>query len=83
MCRIIYHPIFLRAKRILTSLAPPLLSAPRKVDAEAQAVETNSETVKPEDNTVAFNCSISSSSISVWLTTGTGSYQIKTSCDTI
>ena len=34
--------------------APPRLSDPRKVDAEAQAVETNCETVSPEARTFAF-----------------------------
>ena len=50
---------FWGAKRILAPLAPPLLSDPRNVEAEAQAAETNSETVKPEASTFAFKASIS------------------------
>jgi len=35
-------------------LAPPRLSEPRKVEAEAHAVETNSATDKPEAKTLAL-----------------------------
>jgi len=35
-------------------LAPPLLSEPRKVDADAQAVETSSETDKPDAKILRF-----------------------------
>ena len=35
--------------------APPRLSEPRKVDADAQAVDTSCETVRPEASTFAFS----------------------------
>jgi hypothetical protein len=44
-------------------LAPPRLSDPRNVEAEAQAVDTSCETVKPEANTAALSDSASLLSI--------------------
>jgi hypothetical protein len=44
---IIYFPIFEEARRIRAPFAPPRLSDPRKVDAEAQAVDTNCDTDSP------------------------------------
>ena len=41
--------------------APPRLSDPRKVDADDQAVLTNSVIDKPEANTLAFKEAISAS----------------------
>ncbi len=40
-------------------LAPPRLSVPRNVDADAQAVETNCEVVRPELNSLLFNAAMS------------------------
>ena len=42
-------------------LAPPLLSEPLKVDAEAQAVETNSETESPDAKIFHFKLEMSDS----------------------
>src|SRR2546422_1681084 len=53
--------------------APPRLSEPRNVEADAQAVETNSDTDTPEERILAFNAVISSSPISGWFTAGIGS----------
>ena len=44
--------------------APPRLSEPRNVDADAQAVETRSETERPEARIFAFSAAASFSSIS-------------------
>jgi hypothetical protein len=63
-------------------LAPPRLSEPRKVDAEAQAVATSSETVRPVARIFAFKSAMSFASISGWSTAGTGSCQTSTSCGT-
>ena len=57
-------------------LAPPRLSVVRKVDAEAQAVETSWETVSPLSSTLALSAATSSSDTSCWSTAGTGSCQI-------
>jgi hypothetical protein len=41
-------PILLRRQRMRAPFAPPRLSEPRNVDADAQAVETSCETDRPE-----------------------------------
>ena len=46
-------------------LAPPRLSEPRKVEAEAQAAETSSETERPEARILAFRSATSLSSTSL------------------
>src|SRR5512145_1268053 len=56
---------FWGARRMRPPLAPPRLSDPRKVDAEAQAVEINSDTDKPEDRILPLREAISCSSISL------------------
>ena len=43
--------------------APPRLSEPRNVEAEAHAVATISETDNPESSRVVFNAAISVSSM--------------------
>ena len=45
---------FWGAKRMREPLAPPRMSEPRKVEADAHATETNSETVSPESKIFAF-----------------------------
>jgi hypothetical protein len=40
-------------------LAPPRLSEPRNVEAEAQAVDTSWETVSPESSILFFSASAS------------------------
>ena len=55
--------------------APPRMSELRKVDAEAQAVETSWETDRPEARIFALRAAISSSPINSWVTGGTGSCQ--------
>jgi hypothetical protein len=49
-------------------LAPPRLSDPRKVEAEAQAVDTSSETERPEARILAFRAAMSAASTSGWST---------------
>ena len=73
---------FCGAKRIRAPFAPPRLSDPRKVEAEAHAVATNSDTVKPEEIIFDFNAAISEASINLWVTAGIGSCHIKTSAGT-
>ena len=63
-------------------LAPPRLSLPRKVDADAHAVETSCETERPEASSYSLREAMSASSISSWSTAGTGSCQISVSCGT-
>jgi hypothetical protein len=55
---------FCGARRMRAPLAPPRLSLPRKVEAEAQAVVTNWEMESPEARILAFNAAISCASIS-------------------
>ena len=50
---------FCGARRRRPPLAPPRLSEPRKVEAEAQAVETSSPTLRPEANTLALRAAMS------------------------
>jgi len=45
--------------------APPRLSEPRNVDADAQAVETNCETVRPDATIFFLSATMSLSSISL------------------
>ena len=56
-------------------LAPPRLSLPRNVDADAHAVETSWETDSPEARICAFSAAMSSAPMSSWSTAGTGSCQ--------
>merc|ERR1712127_446255 len=56
-------------------LAPPRLSVPRNVDAEAQAVATHWVTDKPDFKTLPFNSWISLSPINRCALAGTGSCQ--------
>ena len=44
--------------------APPRLSEPRNVEADAQAVETSCDTVRPEARIFAFSAAMSCSLIS-------------------
>src|SRR5579863_7005136 len=50
---------FCGLSRIRAPLAPPRLSEPRNVDAEAHAVETNCETERPDERIFAFRAAIS------------------------
>ena len=63
-------------------LAPPRLSEPRNVEAEAQAVEANWDTDRPEPRIFAFKATMSCSPISGWFTAGIGSCQISGSFGT-
>jgi hypothetical protein len=45
--------------------APPRLSEPRKVDADAHAVETNSEIDRPDARIFAFSAALSRASINL------------------
>ncbi|SQA02555.1 Uncharacterised protein [Serratia marcescens] len=55
---------FCGARRMRAPLAPPRLSEPRKLEAEAQAVETSADTGRPEASTAFFSAAMSCSSIS-------------------
>ena len=55
---------FCGARRMRAPFAPPRLSVPRKVDADAQAVETSCETDSPEPRSFAFSAAMSFASIS-------------------
>jgi hypothetical protein len=57
-------------------LAPPRLSVPRNVDADAQAVETSCAIDTPEARMSRLSAAMSSAPISSWVTGGTGSCQI-------
>ena len=70
---------FCGARRMRAPLAPPRLSEPRNVEAEAQAVETRSATESPAARIRAFRSAMSAASTSGWSTSGTGSCQISTS----
>ena len=50
---------FCGARRMRAPFAPPRLSEPRKVDADAQAVETSSETDSPDASTLALSAATS------------------------
>ena len=54
---------FWGARRMRAPLAPPRLSEPRKVDADAQAVDTSCETESPEARTLLLREATSFSSI--------------------
>jgi len=73
---------FCGARRMRAPLAPPRLSLPRKVDAEAQAVRTSCAAVRPLASTWALSVAMSCASITGWSSAGTGSCQISTSCGT-
>ena len=60
-------------------LAPPRLSLPRKDEADAHAVDTSWDTVRPEARICAFRSAISAASMSWCVTAGTGSCQISLS----
>ena len=63
---------FCGARRMRAPLAPPRLSEPRKVDAEAQAVETSSATDRPDARILALSAAMSRASISGWFDRGDG-----------
>ena len=56
---------FCGARRMRAPFAPPRLSEPRKVDADAQAVETSCETDSPEARILLFREAMSFSSINL------------------
>src|SRR5512136_457494 len=56
---------FCGARRMRAPLAPPRLSEPRKVDADAQAVETSSDTDRPEARILRLREAMSLASISL------------------
>ena len=55
---------FCGARRMRAPFAPPRLSEPRNVDADAQAVETSWDTDRPEARIFAFSAAMSCSPIS-------------------
>ena len=57
------------ARRTRPPLAPPRMSVPRNVDAEAQAALTSSAVDNPESRTAAFSAAASCASIRAWSTT--------------
>jgi len=63
-------------------LAPPRMSEPRNVEADAQAVETSSDMDRPEAKILLFKELASALLISLWLTAGMGSCHISTSLGT-
>ena len=63
-------------------LAPPRLSEPRNVEADPQAVETSSDTDRPEARILPLREAASCLPISLWLTAGMGSCQMSTSFGT-
>jgi len=73
---------FCGARRMRAPLAPPRLSEPRKVEAEAQAVETSSATDRPEASSLLLSAAMSFASTSGWSTAGIGSCQIRSSAGT-
>ena len=73
---------FCGARRRRAPFAPPRRSEPRKVDADAHAVETSSETERPDARIAAFSAAMSPSSIGGCATAGTGSCQISSSSGT-
>ena len=64
------------ARRIRAPFAPPRMSVPRKLAADAHAVETSWEMVRPEARILPLRSAMSFSPISSWSTLGTGSCQI-------
>ena len=64
---------FCGVSRTRAPLAPPRLSVPRKVDADAQAAEANCEVVRPEDSTFRLSSATSDAPTRGWSTEGTGS----------
>ena len=73
---------FCGLRRMRAPFAPPRLSEPRNVDADAQAAKTSCDTERPEPRIFAFSAAISFSSMSGWSTAGIGSCQIKVSFGT-
>ena len=64
---------FCGARRIRAPLAPPRLSVPRKLAADAHAVETSCETDSPDARILPLRAAMSASPIRSWSTAGTGS----------
>ncbi len=62
--------------------APPGRSEPRKVEAEAQAMETSADTESPDARILPSSAAMSSPSINGWSTAGTGSCQTSSSAGT-
>ena len=73
---------FWGASRMRAPFAPPRLSPPRKVEAEAQAVDTSCETLSFEARIVALRAAMSFSSISLKSTFGIGSSQMSSAYGT-
>src|SRR5439155_24612806 len=57
--------LFCGAKRTRAPFAPPRLSEPRKVDADAHAIDTSCETDSPEAGILPFRAARSFSSINL------------------
>ena len=70
------------SSRMRAPLAPPRLSVPRKEAADAHAVATSSDTLRPEASTFSFSARMSAGPTSGCTGAGTGSCQISTSAGT-
>ncbi|MCY1307229.1 hypothetical protein D9M70_571340 [compost metagenome] len=81
MARWLTSQSFCGARARRAPLAPPRLSPPRKVEAEAQATETRSPTESPEAAILALRSAISAA-LGLWLAAGSGSCQIMSSFGT-
>src|SRR5580692_12587666 len=73
---------FWGARRMRAPLAPPRLSDPRNVEAEAQAVETSCDTDNFEAKIAFLRAAISLASIRLYFAAGMGSCQINSSFGT-
>jgi hypothetical protein len=63
------------SRRMRAPFAPPRLSLPRKVEADAHAVATSWASDSPESRICSLSVAMSSSPTSSWSTAGTGSCQ--------
>ena len=66
-------PVPLGGRRIRAPFAPPRLSVPRKLAADAQAVETSCGMDRPDSRSRLLSSAMSSAWTSPWSTAGTGS----------
>ena len=74
--------LFFEPRRMRAPFAPPRLSEPRNVEAEAQAVVTSCDTVRPQARIFALSAAMSASPIGGYSAIGTGSCQTSSSFGT-
>ena len=70
------------SRRMRAPFAPPRLSLPRNVEADAHAVETSWDTVRPEARSRLLSAATSLASTGSPAAAGTGSCHSSTSCGT-